>query len=140
MPTVKSAPEGPFGRNLPLSREIRRAVRAAGVETPVGAAGGINSFELAERALENGDCDFVCAARQSLADPDWWLKMEEGRGDEIRRCIYTNYCEGLDQVHKQVTCQLWDREFETPDPRAEDGSIRRSADQKRRLVPPPWKR
>ncbi len=140
MPTMKSAPAGPFGKNLPLSREIRRAVRAAGVETPVGAAGGINSFELAERALANGDCDFVCAARQSLADPDWWLKMEEGRGDEIRRCIYTNYCEGLDQAHKQVTCQLWDREFETPDPRSSDGSIRRSADEKRRLVPPPWKR
>jgi 2,4-dienoyl-CoA reductase-like NADH-dependent reductase (Old Yellow Enzyme family) len=140
MPTVKSAPEGPFGRNLPLSREIRRAVRAAGFETPVGAAGGINSFELAERALAEGDCDFVCAARQSLADPDWWLKMEEGRGAEIRRCLYTNYCEGLDQRHKQVTCQRWDRDFELPDPSSKDGTIRKSADGKRRLVAPPWKR
>jgi 2,4-dienoyl-CoA reductase-like NADH-dependent reductase (Old Yellow Enzyme family) len=48
MPTVKHAPEGPFGRNLPLSRAIRTAVRAAGFETPIGGAGGINSFELAE--------------------------------------------------------------------------------------------
>jgi 2,4-dienoyl-CoA reductase-like NADH-dependent reductase (Old Yellow Enzyme family) len=138
MPTMKLAPEGPFGRNLPLSRAIRNAVRAAGFETPIGGAGGINSFELAERALRDGDCDFACAARQSLADPDWWLKMEEGRGDEIRRCVYTNYCEGLDQQHKQVTCQLWDREFEKPDPGAADGSIRRSSDGKRRLVPPAW--
>jgi 2,4-dienoyl-CoA reductase-like NADH-dependent reductase (Old Yellow Enzyme family) len=140
MPTVKHAPEGPFGRNLPLSREIRRTVRAAGFETPVGGAGGINSFDLAERAIREGSCDFVCAARQSLADPDWWLKMEEGRGQEIRRCIYTNYCEGLDQQHKQVTCQLWDRDFESPDPGATGGIIRRSRDEKRRLVPPPWMR
>jgi len=138
MPTVKSAPEGPFGRNLPLSRAIRDAVRAAGFATPIGGAGGINSFELAERALREGDCDFVGAARQSLADPDWWRKVEMGRGDEIRRCIYTNYCEGLDQHHKQVTCQLWDRNFDVADGGAEDGSIRRSEDGKRRLVPPPW--
>jgi 2,4-dienoyl-CoA reductase-like NADH-dependent reductase (Old Yellow Enzyme family) len=133
MPTVKYAPEGPYGRNLPLSRAIRGAVRTAGFATPVGGAGGINSFELAERALREGDCDFVCAARQSLADPDWWRKMEEGRGEEIRRCIYTNYCEGLDQQHKQVTCQLWDRDFS-------DGETRRSRDGKRRLLPPPWRR
>jgi len=138
MPTVKHAPEGPFGRNLPLSREIRGAVRAAGFQTPIGGAGGINSFELAERALREGDCDFVGAARQSLADPDWWRKIAEGRGAEIRRCIYTNYCEGLDQQHKQVTCQLWDRDFESPDPGAEDRAIRKSHDGRRRLVPPPW--
>jgi 2,4-dienoyl-CoA reductase-like NADH-dependent reductase (Old Yellow Enzyme family) len=133
MPTVKSAaPDAPFGRNLGLSHAIRSAVRAAGFETPIGGAGGVNSFELAERALLDGDCDFVGAARQSLADPDWWRKMEEGRGDEIRRCIYTNYCEGLDQQHKQVTCQLWDREDLS-------GDVRLSKDGKRRLVPPPWR-
>ena len=27
----------------------------------------------------------------------------------MRRCEFTNYCEGLDQHHKQVTCKLWDR-------------------------------
>jgi len=138
MPTVKSsAPGAPFGRNLPLSRAIRSAVRADGLETPIGGAGGINSFELAERALADGDCDFVAAARQSLADPDWWRKMEEGRGEEIRRCIYTNYCEGLDQKHEQVTCQLWDREFGIPDPGSSAGGICKSRDGKRRLVPPP---
>ncbi len=137
MPTVKSAAPGvPFGRNLPLSRTIRSAVRAAGFGTPIGGAGGINSFELAERALADGDCDFVAAARQSLADPDWWRKMEEGRGAEIRRCIYTNYCEGLDQQHKQVTCQLWDRDLESPD--RGRAQIAKSGDGKRRLVPPPW--
>lgn len=137
MPTVHIGDEGPFGRNLPLSRAIRASVRAAGFATPIGGAGGINSFELAESALQDGSCDFVAAARQSLADPDWWLKMEEGRGDEIRRCIYTNYCEGLDQKHQQVTCQLWDRSFDEPDA---DGTISRSHDGKRRLLPPPWRR
>jgi 2,4-dienoyl-CoA reductase-like NADH-dependent reductase (Old Yellow Enzyme family) len=141
MPTVRiddprtPGARGPFGRNLPLSAAVRSALRTAGLETPVVAAGGINSFELAEGALRAGDCDLVGAARQSLADPDWFLKMETGRGAEIRRCKYTNYCEGLDQRHKQVTCQLWDRDLDSPDPGGRPP--RRSSDGKRRMIAPP---
>jgi len=130
MPTVFIDARGPFGRNLPLAAAVRKCVRAAGHTTPVVGCGGINSFELAEAALRNGDCDLVGAARQSLADPDWWRKIELGRGDEIRRCIYTNYCEGLDQRHVEVTCQLWDRELDDGAARTKDG--------KRRLEPPAW--
>lgn len=136
MPTVRIAGAAPFGRNLPLSHAIRAELRRAGLATPVVGAGGIGSFELAEQALERGDCDLVAAARQSLADPDWWTKVEQGRGAEIRRCIYTNYCEGLDQKHREVTCQLWDRDFAAPDPGRSE--ITRSSDGKRRLVAPPW--
>jgi len=132
MPTVFIDERGPFGRNLPLAAAVRRRVRDAGFTTPVVGCGGVNSFELAEAALANGDCDLVGAARQSLADPDWWRKLELGRGDEIRRCLYTNYCEGLDQKHVEVTCQLWDRVFD-------DGDPKRTKDGKRRLEPPAWR-
>ncbi|MBI1851213.1 MAG: NADH:flavin oxidoreductase [Planctomycetes bacterium] len=135
MPTVRIDERGPFGRNLPLSAAIRAAVRTAGLATPVVGAGGINSFELAEAALRSGDCDFVAAARQSLADPDWWRKMEMGRGAEVRRCLFTNYCEGLDQKHVPVTCQLWDRDFTKSDTGRD--SIKKTADGRRRLEPPP---
>jgi 2,4-dienoyl-CoA reductase-like NADH-dependent reductase (Old Yellow Enzyme family) len=131
MPTVYADPPGPFGRNLPLAREIRRAVRAAGFETPVVAAGGIASFWQAEEILAAGDADVVAAARQSLADPDWFRKIREGRGDTIRRCLFTNYCEALDQTHKEVTCQRWDRDDLEHVP-----SAQRSKDGKRRLVAP----
>ncbi len=141
MPTVRIEGAPPFGRNLPLSAAVRARVRAAGFDTPVVGAGGIGTFELAERALAEGACDLVGAARASLADPDWFLKAELGRGDEVRRCVYTNYCEGLDQRHKQVTCQLWDRELVAPDAWGDaeaDAAHRRSHDGKRRLVAPPW--
>ncbi len=137
MPTVRSDARGPFGRNLPLARAVRAAVRAAGFETPVVAAGGINGFRLAERALAEGDADIVAAARQSLADPDWFAKVRAGRGREVRRCKLTNYCEALDQHHKQVTCQLWDRAV---DPREDPAAVARSKDGRRRLVAPPWRR
>ncbi|MFO1076194.1 MAG: NADH:flavin oxidoreductase [Planctomycetota bacterium] len=133
MPTVRGDERGPFLRNVPLAAAIRGAVRAAGFATPVVTAGGICTFDQAEGILRDGAADLVAAARQSLADPDWWRKMRLGRGAEVRRCKYTNYCEGLDQKHKQVTCQLWDRDFADG-----GGGVPRSSDGRRRLLPPDW--
>src|SRR5215216_2051910 len=105
MPTVLSDAAGPFGRNLALSREVKRAVNDAG---------------------------FLGNTLQSLPDPDFSLKTLAGRGAEVRRCTYTNYCEALDQSHKQVTCKLWDREgLGEPD-------VSLSSDGRRRLLPPVW--
>jgi 2,4-dienoyl-CoA reductase-like NADH-dependent reductase (Old Yellow Enzyme family) len=134
MPQYISDEIGPFGRNLPATTQVRSAIRKAGFETPVVAAGGIHGFVEAERILNDGEADVIASARQSIADPDWFLKMRLGYGDQVRVCIYSNYCEALDTRHKQVTCELWDRE----DKDAPGVSL--SSDGKRRLLPPPWKR
>lgn len=132
MPTAISDAFGPFGRNVAAVAAIRAAVRASGFTTPVVLAGGISGFAQAEGLLASGAADIVAAARQSLADPDWFRKIRLGRGGEIRRCIFSNYCEGLDQMHKQVTCQLWDRED------LEEPGLLKSRDGRRRLVAPAW--
>jgi 2,4-dienoyl-CoA reductase-like NADH-dependent reductase (Old Yellow Enzyme family) len=133
MPTVYSDARGPFGRNVSLSAAIRRAIRERGLETPVVASGGIGTFELAESILSSGEADIVAAARQSLADPDWFLKIRLGRGKEVRRCEFTNYCEALDQKHKEVTCKLWDRVG------IDDLSVALDQTGRRRLVAPDWR-
>ena len=134
MPTYVSDAFGPFGRNLDATARVKRALVDAGLATPVVAAGGLSTFELAESILARGDADFIAAARQSLADPDWFEKMRLGRGDEIRRCNYTNYCEALDQRHKVVTCKLWDRlDVDVP-------GVALDPTGHRRLVPPLWHR
>ena len=133
MPTVISDIRGPFARNVALAAAIRAGIRGEGLTTPVVTAGGFNSFEQAEAALTAGAADIVAAARQSLADPDWFLKVASGRGEEVRRCKFTNYCEALDTRHKQVTCQLWDRKhLDAPD-------VTLSHDGKRRLLAPRWR-
>ncbi len=132
MPTVLSDARGPFSRNVPLAAAIRAAIRDDGHSTPVVTAGGITTFDQAEQILKRGEADIVGLARQALADPDWFRKVRLGRGDEVRRCEFTNYCEGLDQMHKQVTCKLWDRADR------EDPTVTLSDDGKRRLLPPAW--
>ncbi len=132
MPTTLSDEVGPFGRNVPQVAAIKRAVNAAGFTTPVVASGGITTFEQAEGILRRGEADLAGLARQALADPDWFLKVRLGRGAEIRRCTYTNYCEALDQTHKQVTCKLWDRS------KLDDPEVSLASDGRRRLLPPEW--
>ena len=119
MPTVLSDVVGPFGRSVPLVAAIKNAVNDSGFNPPIVATGGISTFEQAEDILRLGQADIVGMARQALADPDWFMKVRLGRGDEVRRCTYTNYCEALDQAHKPVTCKLWDKG-------------------RRVLEPPPW--
>ena len=133
MPTVLSDAVGPFGRSVPLVTLIKRAVNEAGYQTPVVATGGISTFEQAEEILRLGQADVVGMARQALADPDWFVKVRLGRGDEVRRCTYTNYCEALDQAHRPVTCKLWDRvDLDEP-------GIATVDDGRRRLEPPLWR-
>ena len=132
MPAYISDSFGPFGRNIEPAAQIRQAVRAAGFETPIVVTGGIHGFELAESILQNGQGDIVGAARQALADPDFFLKMQTGCGDQVRVCEYTNYCEGLDQKHKVVTCKLWDRI------ELDDGQAKLTDDGKRRTTAPAW--
>jgi 2,4-dienoyl-CoA reductase-like NADH-dependent reductase (Old Yellow Enzyme family) len=132
MPQFISDEFGPFGRNAAPTESIRKAVREAGFTAPIVCTGGIHNFEMAEDYLARGVCDIVGAARQSLADPDWFRKVQLGRGGDVRVCEYTNYCEGLDQKHKSVTCQLWDK---LPSAAGE----RRTPDGKRRLTAPAWR-
>ncbi len=132
MPSYYSDTRGPFGRNLEASARIRAVLREQRLNTPVVVAGGIHNFEQAEALLAQGMADIVGFARQALADPDWFRKVLQGRGDAVRLCLYTNYCEALDQRHREVTCELWDRE------RLDEPGVRLSADGKRRLTPPAW--
>lgn len=132
MPSYYSDATGPFGRNLEPTARVRAAVRETGFDTPVIATGGVHSFGQAEAVLARGQADIVGFARQALADPDWFRKVFSGRGQDVRLCLYTNYCEALDQRHRQVTCELWDREG------LDEPGVKRSHDGKRRLVAPDW--
>lgn len=132
MPSWHSDPAGPFGRNEAAAADIRAAVRAAGYSTPCVVSGGMHNFEQAEGMLKRGAADIAAFARQALADPDWFIKVRSGNGAAVRLCRYTNYCEALDQRHREVTCELWDRTG------LDDPQVVRSGDGKRRLVAPNW--
>ena len=60
------------------------------VSIPLVATNRINTPEVAEQVLAEGDADMVSMARPFLADPDFVNKAAEGRADEINTCIGCN--------------------------------------------------
>ncbi len=57
---------------------------------PVITSNRINTPDVAERVLAEGDADMVSMARPFLADPEFIVKAAEGRSDEINTCIGCN--------------------------------------------------
>ncbi|MDG2019158.1 MAG: NADPH-dependent 2,4-dienoyl-CoA reductase [Porticoccaceae bacterium] len=73
---------------------------------PVVTSNRINTPEIAEQVLANGDADIVSMARPFLADADFVIKAKEGRADEINTCIACNQA-CLDHVFQgQITSCL----------------------------------
>ena len=66
--------------------------KKSGLKIPIGVVGAISDAALAERLIAEGKCDYILAARQSVADPFWPNKVREGREEDIRPCIRCDYC------------------------------------------------
>jgi 2,4-dienoyl-CoA reductase (NADPH2) len=71
------------------------------LSVPVITSNRINTPEVAEEVLARGDADMVSMARPFLADPDFVLKAQENRADEINTCIGCNQA-CLDHVFSGV--------------------------------------
>lgn len=93
------------------SEEIKKAV-----SIPVITAGRINEACLAESVLETGKADLVGMGRASLADPDFPIKVKEGRLEDIRYCIgCVQGCIGGNMRGENCHCLVnpeLDREYE----------------------------
>jgi 2,4-dienoyl-CoA reductase-like NADH-dependent reductase (Old Yellow Enzyme family)/thioredoxin reductase len=74
----------PRGILLPLARGIKAAVTV-----PV-ICGNSLTPDMAEQAVSEGRTDLVGLGRPLIADPDWPIKVREGRTREIRTCIRCN--------------------------------------------------
>ena len=57
---------------------------------PVITSNRINMPDVAESVIARGDADMVSMARPFLADPDFVIKAEQQRADEINTCIGCN--------------------------------------------------
>ncbi|PJG44422.1 2,4-dienoyl-CoA reductase [Acinetobacter tandoii] len=75
------------------------------VKVPLVTSNRINTPEMAEHVLASGDADIVSMARPMLADPEFVIKAEQGRSDEINTCIGCNQA-CLDHIFsmKIATC------------------------------------
>jgi len=83
-----------------VTRKLREEV-----SVPLVTTNRINMPHTAEAVLARGDADMISMARPFLADPDWVVKAEQDRSDEINTCIACNQA-CLDHVfeNRKATC------------------------------------
>lgn len=62
------------------------------INIPVIGVSVIRNPEYADQILREEKVDFIGSARQHLADPEWSNKVQDGRGNEIRKCISCLRC------------------------------------------------
>jgi 2,4-dienoyl-CoA reductase-like NADH-dependent reductase (Old Yellow Enzyme family)/thioredoxin reductase len=79
----------PMGMSLAHNTWAAEAIKKE-VSLPVIASGSITSPDLAESVLADGKGDFISLGRPLWADPEWPLKVKEGRPEDIRPCIRCN--------------------------------------------------
>jgi mycofactocin system FadH/OYE family oxidoreductase 2 len=90
----------PLGYAVPLAAGIKEVATL-----PVFATGRINDPAFAERVLAEGQADMIGVVRGQIADPDWAIKAQEGRTEEIRYCIACNQnCYGRVGLNKTIGC------------------------------------
>lgn len=75
----------PDGLQVPFAEWIKGCVKV-----PVIAVGKIRSPAMADNIIRTGKADFIALGRSLLADPDWPQKAQDGRVDQIRKCIACN--------------------------------------------------
>ena len=75
------------GKNLPDARAIRAAV---GI--PVICTGGFQTASIIEKAILDGDCDAVSAARPLIANNDLVEIFRRGQDRADKPCTYCNRC------------------------------------------------
>jgi 2,4-dienoyl-CoA reductase (NADPH2) len=86
--------------------DISHAV-AGHVDIPVVASNRINMPQAAEQILADTHVQLISMARPLLADPEWVLKAQAARADEINTCIACNQaCLDHAFVKKTVSCLL----------------------------------
>ena len=73
------------GFNTWLARKMKDVV-----SIPVIGVGRFTDPANAEAVLARGDADLIAFGRQFLADPDFLIKAQEGRTEDIRQCIACN--------------------------------------------------
>jgi len=98
----------PFGRQHAAGRGIKQRRSTAALKHPNRRSRRHHNFDQAEAVLEQGEATSSPRAT-SIDDHDWFSsKVRRDAGEEVRRCNYTNYCEGWHQFTQAGDCKLWD--------------------------------
>ena len=115
--TISSGKNVPFRREITFEREqayFRKAAKKlkAKIKSPVIIVGGIRSFLLAERLVDEGFADYISMSRPFIREPRLIARWQSG---DLRKatCISCNGCLGAARSGRGVYCVQDSKDTET---------------------------
>lgn len=91
----------PRGRLLVYGRALQQTV-----SIPVIGVGRLDRPAVFREAVEGGHVGMAAAARAFIADPEFAVKIEQRRENEIRPCLACNYCLTCLHQGKALRCTV----------------------------------
>jgi 2,4-dienoyl-CoA reductase-like NADH-dependent reductase (Old Yellow Enzyme family) len=93
----------PFAFLAPAAGRARQLLAGRG---RVFVVGRIRDPATARRVIESGAADMVAITRGQIADPEFVRKVQEGREQDINRCVGANVCIRRVAENNHVVCAL----------------------------------
>ncbi|MCR5785220.1 MAG: FAD-dependent oxidoreductase [Eubacterium sp.] len=81
-------------------------MKEAGVKIPLAVSGGFQDPGELEKLLEEDKTDLVSVGRGQFTDDDYYLKIIEERGEDIRPCLHCNRCHGRRRAPWTSVCTV----------------------------------
>lgn len=85
---------------------VTHACREQGICTKITLVGGAYDPNTAEEIIANGDADFIGSARSWITNPDWGVKVMEGRDDDVVPCLRCNKCHQVKENDWLSVCSV----------------------------------
>ena len=104
---VESHPTGyTFKRHEHRCIGMCRYLKKVGVKLPLAVSGGFQDPQEMEDLLKTGVCDLVSIGRGLFTDKDYYEKVIEERGEDIRPCVRCNRCHGRRRAPWTSVCTV----------------------------------
>jgi 2,4-dienoyl-CoA reductase-like NADH-dependent reductase (Old Yellow Enzyme family)/NADPH-dependent 2,4-dienoyl-CoA reductase/sulfur reductase-like enzyme len=83
-----------------------KAMKEAGITLPLAVSGGYQEPDEMEQVLRRGYADLVSIGRGQFTDADYFQKILEERGEDIRPCLRCNRCHGRRRAPWTSVCSV----------------------------------
>lgn len=100
-PTIIPPFDMPHGCYVPFAEQIKKIVNV-----PVAVAGRLDDLLLAKEVIESGKSDLIALARPLVADPQLPEKAENGKVEDIRKCLACCRCADASYEEAGIVCTV----------------------------------
>ncbi len=78
--------------NRPAHRALSKFIRDNNIDIKLAYVCGAHDLDDCEDLIASGDADFILTSRAFLADPEFAVKMREGRNEDVVPCLRCSRC------------------------------------------------